>query len=146
MTKIDSFKGKYSFLSNFAPAVFRYEGVQFVSVEAAFQAAKTHDVELRRRIAQYTPKEAKKFGRKIPLRSDWSEVRVPIMKELLRLKFNSDLFGHRQALLDTADAYLEEGNTHHDTFWGTCNGVGENQLGKLLMEIREEIRNDTHIS
>lgn len=50
MTKIDSFKGKYSFLSNFAPTVFRYEGVQYSSVEAAFQAAKTHDIKLRRRL------------------------------------------------------------------------------------------------
>lgn len=144
MIKIDSFKGKYSFLSNFATVVFNYDGVLYTSVEAAFQAAKTDDIELKRRIAQYSPVEAKKFGRELPLRKDWLEVRVPIMKELLRLKFNSDLLGHRQALLDTGDAYLEEGNAHHDTFWGTCDGVGENQLGKLLMEIREEIRQNTH--
>lgn len=142
MNKITTFKGEYAFLSNFTTAVFRYEGVLYTSVEAAFQAAKTSDIETKRRIAQYSPAEARSYGRKIKLRSDWNDVRVSIMKELLRLKFNSDLFGHRQALLNTGDAYLEEGNTHHDTFWGTCNGVGENQLGKLLMEVREEIRND----
>ena len=142
MTKINSFKGKYSFLSNFATTVFKYDGVLYTSVEAAFQAAKTDDIELKRRIAQYSPEEEKKYGRKVKLRPDWNTVRVPVMKELLRLKFNSDMFGYKQALLNTGDAYLEEGNTHHDTFWGTCDGVGENQLGKLLMEIREELKHD----
>lgn len=140
MHKIDRFTGEYAFLSNFATSVFRYEGILYTSVEAAFQAAKTSDREIKRRLAQYPPAEAKRYGRKIKLRSDWNDVKVSIMKELLRLKFNSDLFGHRQALLNTGDAYLEEGNNHHDTFWGTCNGVGENQLGKLLMEIRAELR------
>lgn len=139
LTKIDKFTGDYAFLSNFATAVFRYEGILYTSVEAAFQAAKTDDRELKRRLAQYSPVEAKRYGRKIKLRSDWDDVRVSIMKDLLRLKFSSDMFGHRQALLNTGDAYLEEGNNHNDTFWGTWNGVGENQLGKLLMEIRDEL-------
>ena len=44
------------------------------------------------------------------------------------------------ALLETGDAYLEEGNTWHDQFWGTVNGVGQNNLGKTLMTVREELR------
>ena len=140
LTKIDKFIGDYAFLSNFATTAFRYEGILYTSVEAAFQAAKTDDRELKRRLAQYSPAEAKRYGRKIKLKSNWNTVRVPIMKDLLRLKFSSDLFGHRQALLNTGDAYLEEGNNHNDTFWGTCNGEGENQLGKLLMEIRDELK------
>ena len=104
MTKINSFKGKYSFLSNFATTVFKYDGVLYTSVEAAFQAAKTDDMELKRRIAQYSPADAKKYGRKVKLRPDWNTVRVQIMKELLRLKFNSDMFGYKQALLNTMGA------------------------------------------
>lgn len=64
------------------------------------------------------------------------------MRDLLRIKFNDDHFGYRQKLIDTGDAYIEEDNKHHDTFWGVCDGEGENQLGKLIMEIRKELVND----
>ena len=51
----------------------------------------------------------------------------------------------RQKLLDTGDAYLIEGTTWHDNYWGICTcdrcgGRGQNKLGQLLMEIRKEIR------
>ncbi len=61
------------------------------------------------------------------------------MYRLLRAKFtqNSEI---RQKLLDTGSAYLEETNYWHDTFWGVYNGNGENHLGKLLMLVRDEIR------
>lgn len=73
------------------------------------------------------------------LRADWNNVRVDIMRELLRIKFYDNHFQYRQKLIDTGDMYLEEGDKHHDIFWGVCDGIGENNLGKLLMEIREEL-------
>lgn len=139
MTKIDSFKGNYEFLSNFAPCYIRYEGVLYTSVECAFQAAKVSDINIKKQIAQLTPKDAKKYGKKVKLRSDWDNIRIDIMRELLKIKFNDDHFGYRQKLVNTGDSYIEEGNKHHDTFWGVCNGIGENHLGKLIMEIREEL-------
>lgn len=139
MTKIDSFKGNYEFLSNFAPCYIRYEGVLYTSVECAFQAAKVSDINIKKQIAQLTPKDAKKYGKKVKLRSDWNNVRIGIMRDLLKIKFNDDHFGYRQKLVNTGDSYIEEGNKHHDTFWGVCNGIGENHLGKLIMEIREEL-------
>lgn len=138
--KIDRFRGEYEFLSNFAPAMLEYEGVLFTSVEAAFQAAKTHDIELRRRIARYTPSEAKRAGRRLKLRSDWESVKEDIMYELLQQKFKDDTFGYRTRLLATGDNELIEGNHHGDTYWGTVNGEGRNRLGKLLMRLRKEIR------
>ena len=48
-------------------------------------------------------------------------------------------------LLGTGDTYLEEGNTWNDTFWGVCNGVGENNLGRILMEVREELRKEVAV-
>jgi hypothetical protein len=41
-------------------------------------------------------------------------------------------------LQETQNKYLEETNHWNDTFWGVCNGIGENRLGKILMEIRKE--------
>jgi predicted NAD-dependent protein-ADP-ribosyltransferase YbiA (DUF1768 family) len=40
----------------------------------------------------------------------------------------------------TGDRKLVEGNYWHDTFWGVCNGVGENYLGEILMHVRQELR------
>ena len=61
------------------------------------------------------------------------------MKELLMAKFsqNEDL---KKKLLDTGDATLIEGNTWGDKYWGVCKGVGKNRLGELLMEVREELK------
>jgi ribA/ribD-fused uncharacterized protein len=80
----------------------------------------------------------KKMGRKIKLRSDWEEVKYEVMKHIVRDKFtrNNNL---KCQLIDTGNAQLIEGNTWNDTDWGVCNGVGKNWLGKILMEIREEI-------
>ena len=47
----------------------------------------------------------------------------------------------RKLLLATGDAELIEGNYWHDYYWGICNGVGQNWLGKILMEEREKIKN-----
>ena len=135
--KIDSFDGMYSFLSNFFPCEIKYEGITYPTSEHAFQAAKTHDPNERMKIANVdSPGRAKKLGRKLKLRRDWGSVRIGIMAAILRIKFeNADL---RKRLLNTDDAELIEGNNWHDTFWGVCDGVGENNLGKLLMKIREE--------
>ena len=45
----------------------------------------------------------------------------------------------KQKLIDTGDIELVEVNSWGDTFYGVCNGVGENHLGKLLMKIRKEL-------
>ena len=60
------------------------------------------------------------------------------MYKCLRSKFSAPEL--REKLLDTGDAELIEGNWWNDTTWGVCNGVGENRLGKLLMQIRAEIK------
>ena len=44
-----------------------------------------------------------------------------------------------ERLLKTRDTELVEGNTWGDIYWGVCNGVGENHLGKILMRIRSEL-------
>ena len=71
------------------------------------------------------------------MRADWNDIRVKVMYLILKAKFgqNPDLL---EKLLATGDTYLMEGNTWHDTFWGVCNGHGENWLGRLLMQVRSE--------
>lgn len=136
---IDRFDGEYSFLSNFELSPFTVNGVVFPTMEHYFQAMKATNQEDLLEIAKAsTPGKAKRLGRKVKIRPDWEYVKKDIMLEGLRKKFAIPKL--RQKLLDTGDAYLEEGNTWGDHCWGVCNGIGENNLGKLLMRVREEIR------
>jgi ribA/ribD-fused uncharacterized protein len=139
--KINSFRGEYRFLSNFWPVAVHYEGWEFPTVEHAYQAAKTVVPEERGEIQQQTtPGRAKKLGSKVTIRLDWDSVKVDIMLNLLRQKFADPLLKPR--LLATGDAELVEGNTWGDTYWGVDlrYNIGENHLGKLLMQVREELR------
>lgn len=135
---INSFDGKYYFLSNFYNSPVTYNGLTYYNNEAAFQAQKTFDLEIRKQFTNLAPGKAKRLGHQIKLRDDWEEVKVNIMYEICKCKFmqNSTL---RQMLIDTHDKVLIEGNYWNDTFWGVCNGVGENNLGIILMKIRGEI-------
>ena len=141
MKEIRTFKNKNAFLSNFYPVFVYYEGMRFPSVEHAFQAAKTNDLETRKLfMIAPTAKDAKRLGRQVKLRKDWDSVKVNVMEMLLRQKFARPAL--REQLLNTKDSMLIEGNNHGDTFWGVCKGTGENYLGRLLMKIRQEINEE----
>ena len=138
---IDKFDGEYAFLSNYSASPFRINYVLFPTMEHYFQANKADNQNDYLHIAYApTPGEAKRLGRKIQLRPDWEEIKDNVMLTGLRKKFaNPEL---RNLLLATGDEELVEGNYWGDTYWGVCNGVGQNKLGKLLMQVREEIKNN----
>jgi N-glycosidase YbiA len=135
MQVINSFFGEYRFLSNFWPCDVHYLGVRYPSVENAYVAAKTLDPEQRKPLETCSPGEAKRFGRKLLLRSDWEDIKLLTMELLLFEKFKDPIL--MEKLLDTTGITLVEGNTWGDRFWGVCNGAGENHLGKLLMKVRD---------
>jgi ribA/ribD-fused uncharacterized protein len=138
--RIDSFQGDYRFLSNFYPATVVYQGITYPDSEHAYQSAKTLDMNARRRIAAIpTPAAAKRAGEALVYRADWAKVKYQVMLDCVRDKFarNPDL---RAKLLATGDAYLEEGNTWGDQIWGVYQGRGTNWLGKVLMQVRKELR------
>lgn len=73
------------------------------------------------------------------VRPDWKEVRVDVMRQILRAKVQQHEYVKRK-LLKTGDRLLVE-NSWRDAFWGSGpDGDGVNQLGKLWMEIRAELR------
>jgi len=137
---IDRFRGEFDWLSNFFLCQVEFEGMNFSNVEAAFQAAKCLDMKERERFFGLSGGQAKRLGRRVELRSDWEEVKIEIMRQVLKSKFtqNSEL---REKLIATGDTELIEGNNWNDTFWGVCRGKGRNHLGKLLMEVRAELAN-----
>jgi len=142
MVDILSFQGEHRWLSNFHPVKIKFDGLIFNSVEAAYVAAKTTDRTLREKISLLSsPGECKRFGRKLDIREDWEAVKVDAMRFFLKQKFTHNSFlGNK--LLSTGSCQIVEGNTWGDTFWGVCNGKGDNTLGNLLMEIREELRHE----
>lgn len=140
MPKIDKFEGEYAFLSNFYPSeITDREGIAYPTVEHYFQAMKTVKIPERQKIAAApTPGKAKYLGRRVALRDDWEKIKLQVMREALEKKFADRKL--RQLLINTGTAELIEGNWWHDTFWGVCDGCGDNNLGKLLMELRAGYR------
>lgn len=137
---ITDFRGIYGFLSNFYLCDIQYEGLWYPSVENAFQAAKTLCYDTRQAcFTSCTPRIAKARGQNVGLRVGWELARLDVMLELVREKFSYKHPGLQRMLVSTGDTELIEGNAWHDTFWGVCNGVGENHLGKILMQVRSEI-------
>lgn len=133
---IDRFDGtKYRFLSNFWPAIVQFEGAWYPTVEHAYQAAKTTEKELRRAIClAKTPYIAKRLGNAVVVRDNWENLKYSVMEDLVRQKFAiPDL---QKLLLETGDEELIEGNTWGDVYWGVCDGKGQNNLGRILMFVR----------
>jgi ribA/ribD-fused uncharacterized protein len=149
---INRFISKHKVLSNFEAASVVYEHITFPTVEHAYVAAKSRDMEFRRQIATMPIKhagKAKKWGLTVELRMDWEKVKLGIMEELLIQKFDPDKNTlnipnpNYEVLKNTGDQLLVEGNFWHDNFWGNClcdkcmKIEGKNHLGLLLMKVRE---------
>jgi ribA/ribD-fused uncharacterized protein len=136
---IKGFFGDYRWLSNFEACKVIYDGLEYPSSENAYQAAKSLDLEIKSQLSNMSPSDSKKFSKKIIARPDWDQVKRDIMFEICLDKFtrNPEL---GTKLIDTGDKYLEESNHWKDTFWGVCDGQGQNNLGKILMQIRDIIK------
>jgi ribA/ribD-fused uncharacterized protein len=141
---IKNFKGQYRFLSNFYPSIVTLDKLEYPTVEHAYQAAKTENLKLREVIKNCeTASVAKRLGYILKLRTDWETIKIFQMRNLLIQKFN--IIELKEKLLQTKNINLIEGNYWHDNFWGNCTCqkcthiAGQNNLGKLLMEIRTEL-------
>lgn len=134
----------YGEFSNFAPFPILLNGATWPTTEHFFQAQKfagtPHAEEIR---TVESPMKAARMGRdrKRPLRSDWEEVKDDIMRLALNAKFTQH--PSRATLLrSTGDALLVE-HTTNDSYWGDGgDGSGRNMLGKLLVELREKLKQD----
>lgn len=135
-------RDEYGAFSNFARYPIFLDGQRWRTSEHYFQGQKFLDAANREAVRMAkTPGEAAQLGRdrKRPLRRDWEAVKDDIMRKAVRAKFtqHDDL---RDLLLSTGDAELIE-HTARDSYWGDGgDGSGRNMLGRILMEVREELR------
>ena len=138
---VKRFRGDYDFLSNFYPAKILFDGIAYYNAEAAYQAQKCADPAQREQFAKLYSDESKRFGRSIVVREDWDEIKIDVMKQVVRAKFEQNP-RLAKMLIGTRDIPLLEGNTWHDVFWGVDlkTGEGENHLGTILMQLRKEFK------
>lgn len=137
-----STKDAYGAFSNFSAHPFELDGQNWPTSEHYFQAQKFEDEAYREQIRlANSPMIAARLGRsrKVPLRTDWEEIKDDVMRRAVKCKFHS----HpeiRALLLSTGDELLIE-QTTGDYYWGVgTNGTGQNKLGLILMEVRQELR------
>jgi ribA/ribD-fused uncharacterized protein len=114
-----------------------YDGVVYSNSEAAYQAAKCRNPEQKIWFEKLDPGPAKRLGKGVVLRFDWEEVKDQVMYDICLAKFTQNL-DLAKLLVETGDEELIEGNTWGDVYWGQVDGVGRNQLGKTLMQIRDK--------
>lgn len=143
------FHGAYDFLSNMYPCPVSYQNETFSCTEIPYHLYRIKEEctivrdQFRNCKTGYEAKALnnryKKSGQLKQLkRPDWEQINLQLMYDLVYAKFsqNPEL---KIKLLQTGTIELVENNTWHDTFWGVCNGIGENHLGKILMQIRSEL-------
>ena len=133
---------EYGCFSNFSSHPVELKGKRWPTSEHYFQAQKFAGTEHEEAIRlEKSPMIAARMGRdrKKPFRTDWESVKDAIMREVVRAKFEQhpDL---RALLLATGDATIVE-HTENDSYWGDGDdGSGKNMLGRILMEVRGQLR------
>lgn len=140
---IDDFHTKGNeFLSNFYPCEIQYGRFVYGSSECAYMSAKREDVNWKEFCSENKPGVVKKKSKSVKIREDWDRIKIRVMFDVLRIKFAIPEL--RNMLLATGDQQIVEGNTWGDTFYGVDKntGVGRNFLGRIIMKIREEIKEE----
>lgn len=137
-----SVNDEYGEFSNFAAFPFRLKSKRWPTSEHYFQAQKFHDTGHREEIRKAkTPMIAARLGRdrKKKLWRDWESIKDNVMRDAVLAKF-SQHDELRNLLLATGKAKLVE-HTTNDAYWGDGgDGSGMNVLGRILMEVREKLR------
>lgn len=137
--RINSFKGEYDFLSNRFPCSILWEGLQYRSAEAAFQASKCKNEKERKVFAGCSTDKAVLKGKDLFPYPGWEDAQISIMESILQAKFEQNPALMRK-LLETGSRILVNGNNKQETFWGIdlYSWIGENHLGRIIMNIRDK--------
>mmetsp|Transcript_34740 Transcript_34740/g.61137 ORF Transcript_34740/g.61137 Transcript_34740/m.61137 type:complete len:168 (-) Transcript_34740:43-546(-) len=132
----------YGYFSNFHLSPITLKGKVWPTTEHYFQAMK-YEGDPREELIRNasTPGKAASYGRSksVPLRADWEAIKYGVMREAVLAKFtqHEDL---KRLLLETGNMRLYEHTTNDRTWGDGGDGTGLNWLGKVLEEVRAEIR------
>lgn len=143
-----STRGEHGCFSNFSRHEVKLDGKTWPTSEHYFQAQKfapAHPQLVEKVRKAKGPGESARMGRdrSNPLRKNWESIKDDVMRRVVLAKFKQ----HerlREILLATGDAKLVE-HTDRDSYWGDGgNGSGKNMLGRILMEVREQLKTEGH--
>lgn len=138
------FRDEYNWLSNFYLVDILYKGEIYPSVEHAYMSAKSDDPEWKNQCMDRSikPGKIKQMSQEIPIIKGWDKKKLKVMYDCLKVKYNQEPF--KTKLLATGTQNIQEGNYHNDEFWGVnikkIPNYGENYLGRLIMEIRKQLK------
>lgn len=152
-TQVFFYEQDFYVLSNFSAFELVWKGVHFGTSEVAYHWEKFANPQTTNRttiakmiLAAKSAHDAFKIAEKYrdARREDWDNVKVAIMRNILRAKVDQHEYVRRK-LIATGDRELIE-DSWRDDFWGCGpNRDGQNMLGKLWMEIRIELRSKTDV-
>ena len=135
-------KWVYNWFSNMIPCDIVVDGKKYGSTENYYQAMKTTNVTDHDYIAKLDPHTSKHKVRELENKTEaeWDAIKIDVMRTALIEKFNQPEW--KEKLLATNHDKIIEWNNWNDKFWGVSvkDGVGENHLGLLLMEIRTNFK------
>ena len=146
-------KEDFGGLSNMASGYpLQINGVRILTTEALYQACRfPHLPEVQREIiGQHSPMTAKMKSKpyRKDSRPDWDEVRYKVMRWCLRVKLAQNYTEFGRLLLATRDRPIVE-QSRKDDYWGAKLAdevgdtlIGQNVLGRLLMALREKLKDD----
>ncbi|MFA6078023.1 MAG: NADAR family protein [Candidatus Paceibacterota bacterium] len=136
------YEHEFYVFSNFSSFAIEWKGKLYPTSEHAYHSEKFENEEMKDQVRNTrSAHEALKFTKtnNDKRRKDWSEVKLSIMKDILRAKVEQHPYVKKK-LLESGDKELIE-DSWRDAYWGWGpNKDGENHLGKLWMEVREEFK------
>jgi ribA/ribD-fused uncharacterized protein len=135
-------KEPYGFLGNYFKARFFIYGRWWSFVEAPYQSEKTHVQSEKDEIcAAIKANDSRLLGQKVTMRPDWDQVKRKVMKECVTAKFLQHPLLREQLLATGSEELIEDSPV--DWYWGCgADGTGQNVLGQVLMEVREELKGE----
>jgi ribA/ribD-fused uncharacterized protein len=138
----------YGVFSNLSRCEVTFEGRTYPTAEHAYQAGKARKDAVREWIlAAPTPSLAAMAAHGLyvwDVVPNWAEIKFDRMRGVLRAKFEQHP-NLKELLLGTGRARLVEAGTVNNAvnrLWGEVNGKGQNMLGVMLMELRDELQCD----
>ena len=141
MDKIKGFTKDYHFLSNYYNHTIKFDGLFYRNNIACFIAQMFESDDTKKLFSKMLPGQAIRMAEMMrnPREKEWDDIKEDLMYKICYAKF-SYATKLRDQLIDTGDAELINETKWDNKFWGTTDGIGENRLGKILMRIREELK------
>jgi ribA/ribD-fused uncharacterized protein len=137
------YEHEFYVFSNFSSFMLEWKGELWMTSEHAYHSEKFLEENMKQHIRDSrSAHDAMKFAyaNKDKYRKDWEEIKLDVMKAILRAKVEQHPYVKKKLLESEGRQLIED--SWRDAYWGWGpNKDGQNQLGKLWMEVRREVLN-----